>query len=679
MKKIIVLICSLALLTGGTFGTDIQLFVNNENITSSSSPVVVNNRLLVPVKFVTEKLEGDVKWYAEEQKVTLQRQGILVTLWIDSHIFKVNDTYHISDVAPTIVNERTYVPVKLVSNVFGVTTTWDEVSRSVRVDDTTPASLESFYDLKIVSHDNGSVVTGETIVTVTGEQKNADSLKLLLLDPKTHRGYVVASSEHLNSIRYIPKVEDKGEHLLVAGYYDENRQLIAADVRSVVIDVQPKVTVSGVSSMTYDKSITIGQQVNFIPQYVNYEITEIATGEVKKVSKRDPLGTYTFKPTYENNGEYKVQVIAYDGNDKPYSSEPVTVTFNVARYLNMGGISSGKTINKEVSLIASRNFDVTETVFKIKDVDTGTEKVLATIPWGSYKWFPTMTDHGEKDIYVQVKDVSGQLYTSAPVRVKVDGSPKLYLHGIGPNQVLTKAAELSVSSNVAMDDIGYYIKGGRALGTDLSLDDVLTYDPQSADHGKISIYAQGTYNGQSITSEMIELNVYLKSLYGSKPIVEKSMFKSYISDYALTSFRKTGMSASLQVAQAILETGWGQYVPVDKYTGKFSYNLFGIKGSSSNGSVTSNTWEVYNGTSFRVDANFRAYHNVNESWLDHKRILLDLSRYEPYREVMYDSTLGAYAIRRCGYATDPNYPMKLIDIIDKYDLKKLDEVSIHLK
>jgi flagellum-specific peptidoglycan hydrolase FlgJ len=79
---------------------------------------------------------------------------------------------------------------------------------------------------------------------------------------------------------------------------------------------------------------------------------------------------------------------------------------------------------------------------------------------------------------------------------------------------------------------------------------------------------------------------------------------------------------------------------------------------------------------YHVDADFRAYNNIDESWADHKRILLELSRYEPFRDVMYDSTQGAWAIRRAGYATDPKYPMKLINIIKKYDLEKLDEVGI---
>lgn len=679
MKKILVLLCSIFIITGQVFGTDIQLFVNNQNITASSSPVIVNNRLLVPVKFVAEELDGEVTWHADERMVELKRNDVHVKLWIDSYIFSVNGQYDISDVAPTIINERTYVPVKLVSNLFGVNVKWEDSSRSVYVDGSISESYTPFFDFDITSHSDGGVIEGETIVSVNSSITDADTLKLLLLDKDTHRGYIVSSSNNLNAIRYIPKVEDKGDKLLVAAYYNSERQLMGADVIDIDIDVKPSVVITGIEEKTYDQTITIGQQVNFLPQYVNYEITEVATGEVKKVTKRDPIGTYSFKPTFENNGAYTVKVTAFDGNDVPYESQSITVNFDVDRYLNMGGISSGKTISKEVSLIASRNFDVTETIFMIKDVASGNEEVLATIPWGSYKWFPDMTYHGEKDIYVKVIDVSGKVYTSAPIRVTVDGTPKLYLHGVGPNQILTGSAKLSVSSNVAMENIKYYIKNDRLLGSDLSLSDTLTYQPVSGDHGTVSIYAQGTYAGQTVTTDTVTLTVYLKDLYGSKPIVEKSSFKSFASELALGSFRKTGMSASLQVAQAILETGWGQYVPVDKYTGKFSYNLFGIKGSATNGSVTSNTWEVYNGTSFRVDADFRAYNNVDESWQDHKRILLELSRYEPYREVMYDSTLGAYAVRRCGYATDPNYPMKLIDIIDKYDLKRLDEVGLDLK
>ncbi len=112
-------------------------------------------------------------------------------------------------------------------------------------------------------------------------------------------------------------------------------------------------------------------------------------------------------------------------------------------------------------------------------------------------------------------------------------------------------------------------------------------------------------------------------IYEAVPIIEKDKFLNLASTLARDSWEKTGMSAALQTAQSILETGWGQSVPVDKYSGKLSYNLFGIKGEGPKGSVIYNTWEVYNGKTYYVDAKFRAYNSVEESWADHKNFFIE--------------------------------------------------------
>ena len=203
-----------------------------------------------------------------------------------------------------------------------------------------------------------------------------------------------------------------------------------------------------------------------------------------------------------------------------------------------------------------------------------------------------------------------------------------------------------------------------------------TYTPIAKDAGNWNIKAVGMYRGNKIESEEIPIRIYLGKIYGPKPIIEKNKFMDLASELAKDSWEKTGMSAALQTAQAILETGWGQSVPVDKYSGQLSLNLFGIKGEGTAGSVISNTWEEYNGRTFRVDAKFRAYNKVEESWSDHKKLLLEKERYEPFREVMHDYTQGAWALKRAGYATDSQYPLKLMRIIKQYNLQELDKIGI---
>jgi len=330
----------------------------------------------------------------------------------------------------------------------------------------------------------------------------------------------------------------------------------------------------------------------------------------------------------------------------------------------------------------SRNFNVVETEYVMIDTLTGLETVLKKVNYGNYTWFPGPELSGKKELYVRVKDTAGAIYTSNKVSVNVKATPKLLLQGAGPEQVVTGAIDLKVLSNVKLNNVTFVLINPttgkeKVLAQGESYLAGYTYTPVQGDAGTWKIKAKGVYEGnKTIETEAVSIKIYTNKTFTALPVVEKSKFLDFASSLASDAWKETGMSAALQTAQAILETGWGQSVPVDKYDGQFSYNLFGIKGTGTNGSVTSNTWEEYNGVSYRIDANFRAYNNVGESWADHNKLLLTASRYEPFRDVMYDSTLGAWALRRSGYATDSKYPMKLMEIIYLYNLKELDKVGI---
>ncbi len=90
----------------------------------------------------------------------------------------------------------------------------------------------------------------------------------------------------------------------------------------------------------------------------------------------------------------------------------------------MGGVRDGSTITKPVMLIASRNFDVMETEYLIRDYGSSNETLISKVPYGGYTWTPPVTMSGDKELYVRVKDVHGNLRTSAPVRVTIDTSLK---------------------------------------------------------------------------------------------------------------------------------------------------------------------------------------------------------------------------------------------------------------
>lgn len=666
----------------------VHLIVDGKDITAISNPVIENDRLLVSIRYVAEAIGAEVQWDAEKRAVYVEREGRDFQLWIDNRLVSYLDgaLIQLCDVSPKIINDHTYIPLRLMSNALSVGIEWDGDTRTATVDSGKQSAIDNFYETKIVSLKAGDRIAGSTQIalSIPGDIRDkVEETQLILLDPDTAKGFVVArETDAVDLITYWPRVEDKGDKVLALALLDKNRNFIGGDAVPVDIDVQPQITVKGVAAGATLQSVTMDQSFNFLPEYVDYRLTRVKTGKVTTISERDPYGTYTYTPMVENNGDYQIQVIAYDSDGNAYESASVPVTFSVDRKLVLKGVSSGKTITKPVTIYASRNFDVTETSYYLRDVKTGKSELMKTLPYGEIKWFPGPDQAGEKEVYVKVKDVQGVVHTSEPVRVTVDGTPRLYLGGIGPNEVITKWTNLSVSSNVDLDEVKYILVNRvtgakRTLFATMNPGETYRYNAVDSDAGLVRVYAEAVYNGKTIRSENTNFKIYRESTYGPEAIVEKSDFLSFASNMALNSFEKTGMSAALQTAQAILETASGQRLPVDRYSGKFSYNLFGIKGSANNGSVTCSTWEVYGGMNYRVDADFRAYNNVDEAWADHKRILLELSRYEPYREVMHDSTRGAWAIRRAGYATDPKYPMKLINIIKQYDLEKLDEVAIH--
>ena len=111
-----------------------------------------------------------------------------------------------------------------------------------------------------------------------------------------------------------------------------------------------------------------------------------------------------------------------------------------------------------------------------------------------------------------------------------------------------------------------------------------------------------------------------------------------------------------------METGWGKYVPICRKTGKYSYNLFGIKGKGTNGSVEVWTHEYIASKKVKVIGEFRAYNNYSESFTDYGNLILGKKRYKNAIINKDDPEKYIRAIWKAGYATDNRYVEKVIKI-----------------
>lgn len=158
--------------------------------------------------------------------------------------------------------------------------------------------------------------------------------------------------------------------------------------------------------------------------------------------------------------------------------------------------------------------------------------------------------------------------------------------------------------------------------------------------------------------------------------MKPSEFIAKLAPIATQDMRQYGVPASLTLAQAILESNWGMSGLTQK-----ANNLFGIKGTGPAGSVTMQTTEYRGQTPYTTQAQFRKYNSWSESVADHTRLILNGTREKPqrYHGVLWaDYKTAATEIWRGGYATDPNYPKKLIalmeqNLLHQYDLLNPEE------
>lgn len=135
-------------------------------------------------------------------------------------------------------------------------------------------------------------------------------------------------------------------------------------------------------------------------------------------------------------------------------------------------------------------------------------------------------------------------------------------------------------------------------------------------------------------------------------------FKSAMAAHAEAASAATGIPAEFLLAQAGLESGWGQHQP--HANGVLSHNLFGIKaGANWHGKVVQvATTEYINGVAQRVTQPFRAYDSYAAAFHDYAQLLTGNARYA--RALHADSGQSfAGALQKAGYATDPHYAAKL--------------------
>ena len=162
---------------------------------------------------------------------------------------------------------------------------------------------------------------------------------------------------------------------------------------------------------------------------------------------------------------------------------------------------------------------------------------------------------------------------------------------------------------------------------------------------------------------------------------KEMLFLRAVVPAAQAAMKISGVPASVTIAQAILESGWGA-----SSLATTANNYFGIKAEHLGDPGTYEefpTAEYQNGQRVMIEAAFEKYPKPTDCFQDHAALLSQASRYAPAMAVKSDPDIFAQQLQDCGYSTNrpplasapPFYADVLHELMNEFDLTQYDVLS----
>ncbi|MGZ8928830.1 MAG: flagellar assembly peptidoglycan hydrolase FlgJ [Methylobacter sp.] len=149
----------------------------------------------------------------------------------------------------------------------------------------------------------------------------------------------------------------------------------------------------------------------------------------------------------------------------------------------------------------------------------------------------------------------------------------------------------------------------------------------------------------------------------AQPIMSAEQFVEQLQPYAEQAAKQLGIEPRVVLAQAALETGWGRSL-IKNSNGGSSFNLFNIKADKAwqGKQVQMPALEFEQGIAKQVNSGFRSYNSFQESFQDYVDFIKSNPRYGEALKQAGNAKQYMQELQRAGYATDPNYADKVMDI-----------------
>ena len=97
------------------------------------APMVDNDRTYLPVRVISEALGSSVEWEEGKKEIVIRSEEAIIKMWIGKSVINVNGKDISVDVAPILINNRTLIPIRFISEHLNCNVAWDQEKQQVRI------------------------------------------------------------------------------------------------------------------------------------------------------------------------------------------------------------------------------------------------------------------------------------------------------------------------------------------------------------------------------------------------------------------------------------------------------------------------------------------------------------------------------------------------------------------
>lgn len=268
-------------------GNIYKLIVNNEPVVTDIPPIIINDRSLVPVRAIFEKLGATVTWDSKNQKVTVSYNGSKVELKINDNNAVIDGTKVKIEVPAKIINDRTMVPARFVAEQLNMEVGFSSEKGEITINSKTTGELASLNDIKYTKGKNGQSVAIDLDKFQDYRIMRLPSPDRIVIDFSntkvvSNKNNIAVNEEMLKSIR-CSQFED-GMARVVLDLQGQPQYQVKENSKQLVVNLQEKVPLAGTETPGNSGNVDVPVDNNLSVKHANKSLYEVITIGVKDYS-----------------------------------------------------------------------------------------------------------------------------------------------------------------------------------------------------------------------------------------------------------------------------------------------------------------------------------------------------------------------------------------------------------